>query len=352
MLLRVAIVTAPGIGKIALKELNYKKISYTQAITLPLKTQETILLTIKKEYIKKLYTLRTVDDIFLVLYEGINVKNNKDLSHLIVNNLKEKILSVLIYLPQKRKKRTTNFWIFVKQDIDRSVYRRNISNIIGNYILNNFKKWRQREPADIELWSFYSNQKVTLGLRLTDITFRQRKYKVDERSGSLRPTLASALVLLSDPNPNDYFMDPMCGVGTIPIERSFWGPAKFIGGGDIDSHAIKMAKKNVESLNKPIILNCWDSTKPSMLKAHNGNVTKLVSNLPFGKKFCDKKNLKFLYSKAINCWSNLLATEGEMLLLTSQNKIIEAALREIGINFNKMLTFSVQGIYSTVYNIR
>ncbi|MBC2714981.1 MAG: RNA methyltransferase [Desulfobacteraceae bacterium] len=351
MLARIAIVTAPGIGKIAIEELVFKKIPYADAITLPLKTQEVTLFNIKNEHIKNLFSLRTVEDIFIILFEGVDIKKKKDLIRLIQNNLKDNILSKLTYLPAKKKKTTTNFWVFVKQDNDRFVHRGDISDIISNYISKYFKKWIKREPADVELWAFYAKQKVTLGIRLTKISFRQRKYKEIERSGSLRPTLASALILLSNPKPDDYFIDPMCGVGTILIERSFWGPTTFIGGGDIDERAVEIAKDNTKSINTHIMIDCWDSTIFSALKDHHGKVNKIVTNIPFGKKFGEKKELKLLYTKALNCWYKVLSTEGEIFLLTSQNKIIESVLKEIAMNYKKIHSFSVQGIYSTVYKI-
>ena len=148
MYLRIALVTAKGVGNISIMELKLKNIPYSKVVTCMLKTQEVTFVSVEYKYVNTLFLLRTVEDIFVVLYEEISVLNNNDIKNLISKNLKSRIISNLKYIQSKRKrKKTTNFWVFVKQDRDRLVHRKNIATTITNYISENFKLWKEREPS-------------------------------------------------------------------------------------------------------------------------------------------------------------------------------------------------------------
>src|SRR4051794_5728099 len=67
---------------------------------------------------------------------------------------------------------------------------------------------------------------VILALRLSDERMRHREYKLEHMPASLRPTAAAALAWLTQPDDDDVFLDPMCGAGTILIERANMGRYK------------------------------------------------------------------------------------------------------------------------------
>lgn len=348
---RIALVTAPGVSELSLEEISARKVKYSNKTFLPLKTQEVVLVDIDDADVGELRTLRTADDIFYILQEDVVVERNRDLNRLIPPAFKSKLLSALSFLPEKKAKSGTNYWVFVKQDKDQLVYRRDIASTIGEHLAQSFRRWEAREPADVELWVFYVRNRATVGLRLTDIKFRQRSYKEEERPGSLRPTLAASLVLLSNPKDSDYFLDPMCGVGTILIERALWRPAVFVGGGDRDEAAIELAGWNLGKIKREISIKQWDATAWEDIAEHEGKVTRLVCNLPFGKKFGAEDNLAALYKRALSQWEKLLAPYGSMTLLTSQGRILEEKAERTGLSCKKMRSLVVQGITTGVYQL-
>jgi len=186
---------------------------------------------------------------------------------------------------QGRPKRgsTTRFAVFIKQDHDYEVYRKDISNQI-ELILQRFNNWTMGEPADVELWGFIKDGSLTICLRLTEQGYRKRNYRVLEREGSLRPTIAAGLVVVGEPNPGDIWLDPMCGSGTIAIERALFGPFERIYAGDIDEKAINIARHNLSTCPKnvrdKIELKVWNATAlPLPAQA----VDVIASNLPWGK---------------------------------------------------------------------
>ena len=84
--------------------------------------------------------------------------------------------------------------------------------------------WRLDEDnAEVEFWATMLRDEFIFTLRLSDDTMRFRDYKISHRPGSLRPSVAAALALVSNPAPDDVFLDPLCGTGTVLIERAHLG---------------------------------------------------------------------------------------------------------------------------------
>ena len=87
------------------------------------------------------------------------------------------------------------------------------------------------------------HREATFSLRLTNVTFRYPKRQRQFSRASLIPTVAHAMVWLSDPQPTDIFVELCCGSGTILSERLVY-PADHIIGGDISS-VMTMAAKQI-----------------------------------------------------------------------------------------------------------
>ena len=144
------------------------------------------------------------------------------------------------------------------------------------------KRWeRVEDEAGLEIWAHLLIDKVVLGLRLSDERMRHREYKLEHLPASLRPTLAYALVWLSKIEATDTFVDPMCGAGTILIERAQAGRYAQIYGGDLRDEAVSAALTNIGNKYKPITVQAWDARD---LPFDSQTIDKIVCNLPFGKQ--------------------------------------------------------------------
>lgn len=64
---------------------------------------------------------------------------------------------------------------------------------------------------------------ATLTLDTSGVGLHKRGYRVGQGSAPLKETLAAALVLLTNWRPDEEFIDPFCGSGTIPIEAALIG---------------------------------------------------------------------------------------------------------------------------------
>ena len=159
--------------------------------------------------------------------------------------------------------------------------------------------------------------------RLTDESFRQHGEKWVHLPASLRPTVAYAMVQQSQPHPGDIFLDPMCGAGTILLERARSEYYRYLLGGDLEWQAIQAAVANIGPRHKPRSLFHWNALK---LPLGDYSVDKIVCNLPFGKQITLPH--PDFYKNFLREASRVLRPEGRMVLLVSDRKQLVSAAQK------------------------
>lgn len=135
-------------------------------------------------------------------------------------------------------------------------------------------RWREADPADIELWVHQTGSRWRSGIRLTGGKRSRRSSRQLERAGALRPSVAAAMVRLAGA-PRGWLLDPFCGTGTVLIEAavSGWQPV----GSDIDERATPLASVNASA---PVAV-----ADARALPLEASTAAAVASNLPFGKRF-------------------------------------------------------------------
>jgi SAM-dependent methyltransferase len=349
---RVALLTAEDVGEIALDELTQRKISFARPSIIRIRNQDLVVVSVERKAIAGLFGLRVIEDIFAVLEEGVSLPDERKLHRLTPRTLRERTIEALPLSRRRRgKKASTTFWVFVKQDEDHDVWRRSIAEQLVGFYSGTFARWTAREPAEVEVWAFLSEGRALVGLRLTDATFRQRRYKRDERPGSLRPTLAAAVLLAAQPGEEEVVLDPMCGVGTLLLEYGIAHPDARLIGGDRDRHALALAKANAERAGVTVSFHHGDATTGEMFPGLEGEVSLIVCNLPFGKQFGAHQDLMVLYRRALQRWRSLLQPGGRMVLLTSRPNLIHQVAGRLGLVARDKYSFMVQGIRAGVVTV-
>ncbi len=210
--------------------------------------------------------------------------------------------------------------------------------------------WRiDEQRADVEFWATMLADEFFLAIRLSDERMRHRDYKVIDRPGSLRPAVAAALGWLSEPDPNDVVLDPLCGVGTILIERAHLGRYRLLIGGDSDREAIAAARANVGPRYKPIQLERWDATA---LALENASISKIVTNLPWGAKYGSHAGNRRLYPRLLAEFRRVLQKDGLMVMLTAEVQLMREAIARSDLIADKILRVSILGASAAVYVCR
>ncbi|MFC1717448.1 methyltransferase domain-containing protein [Candidatus Poribacteria bacterium] len=210
--------------------------------------------------------------------------------------------------------------------------------------------WRiNRQNPTLEFRMDLEESDALFGLRLTDETTRQRSYKIAHLPASLKPTVAYCMVLLSEPSPTDVFVDPMCGAGTIPIERAFFGPYDKITGGDISEDIVMSAKSNVEASRRSIDLELWNV---SAMPLPDHSVDRIVCNLPFGKRIGSQTENQRLYSSFFKEMVRVLKPGGKAVLLTSERELMKQLFQQYrSINMRRYLRIDLLGVRAYIYVI-
>ena len=190
--------------------------------------------------------------------------------------------------------------------------------------------WLPETGAKYQLQFSVMNDRVQLYLDTSGPGLHKRGYRANGNDAPLRETLAAAMVMLTRYRGREFFWDPFCGSGTIPIEaaliaknrapgldRSFaaqrwknmdsklWLEAgdeamdkEFHGhydiwGGDIDPAAVELAKHNAELAG---VEDCIRFEVADAGKFHrDSEYGQLVTNPPYGERLLEKKEAEELY---------------------------------------------------------
>ncbi|MCS0653969.1 class I SAM-dependent RNA methyltransferase [Cytobacillus firmus] len=181
----------------------------------------------------------------------------------------------------------------------------------------------------------------------------KRGYRAGQGEAPLKETLAAALVMLTNWNPEKPFADPFCGSGTIPIEaaligqniapgfnREFisegwsWIPEKVwedarneaedlanydqpldITGADIDHRMVKIAEENAFEAGLGDLINFKQMQVRDFTTAKEYGV--IVGNPPYGERLGEKAAVQRMYAEMgsafapLDTWSIYILTSDE-----------------------------------------
>jgi 23S rRNA G2445 N2-methylase RlmL len=162
----------------------------------------------------------------------------------------------------------------------------------------------------------------------------------------LRPSVAAALAILSKPAHEDTFLDPLCGTGTVLIERAHLGRYAQLLGGDSDPDTLEAARENIGPRYKPIELRRWDATA---LPLEDASVDKIVSNLPWGMKHGSHSDNRRLYPRLISEFRRVLKPRGTMVLLSAETRLMSELWSKEHLRPNQILRVTVLGAPAAIY---
>lgn len=188
---------------------------------------------------------------------------------------------------------------------------------------------------------------AVFSLRLTNAAFRYRKEERRFAAAALRPTVAHALVWLSNPEETDAFVDPCCGSGTILSERLAY-PFLRVEGGDLSKEAVDASRDNIGYPDR-VSIRHWDARQ---LPLDSGCIDKIVTNLPFGRQIAADENLVGLYGDMFKEMKRVLRDKGSALCLTDAAVAVQAAADRSGLSFTGERALSLKGLHPTLFSLK
>jgi tRNA (guanine6-N2)-methyltransferase len=209
------------------------------------------------------------------------------------------------------------------------------------------RRWKLvPENAQVEVWLTMLGAEALVGLRLTTAEQRQRG-KTAHVPASLRPSVAAALVRLTNPEPEDVFLDPFCGAGTILVERAHAERHRLILGGDTSEEALGASRENIGPRHKPLELHRWDAKS---IPLESGSVSAIATNPPFGRQLGSREENEVLYPAFLQEAHRLLRPNGRLVVLTPETRIMRRELTPPRWKTTDRITIQVLGRRATIYS--
>ena len=110
--------------------------------------------------------------------------------------------------------------------------------------------------------------------------------------------------------------------------------------------AVEMARRNARSSGVMATWRVWDARS---LPFDGASVTRILTNLPFGKQIGAHETNVDLYRALIQEFGRVLTPDGLMVTLTSEDRLWDKVLREEGWNIVKKVILVVLGQPASIF---
>ncbi len=166
-------------------------------------------------------------------------------------------------------------------------------------------------------------------LRLSPRPLSARAWRVCDMPGALNATIASVMLRLTRPAPDDYVVNLACGSGTLLIERLALGPARRAIGCDLDAGALACAQENLAAsgyASAVTLARCDVGRAP----LPGGCATMVCVDLPFGMLVGTHQANERLYPRVLAEAGRLAAARGMMAAITQELRLFERVVAAQG----------------------
>lgn len=189
-------------------------------------------------------------------------------------------------------------------------------------------------------------------IRMAPRPLSVREWRVCDYEGGLNAAVAHAMVLLTNPAPDDIFLNPACGSGTLLVERISDTPARLVIGCDLDPEAIRCANENIRAADAQSSLRVypWDAR---FLPLRSNRVDVLSSDLPFGHDVGSHAENEVLYPQLLSETARVAKLNARFVLITHEVKLMNSLLeqsKEWIVDY--VLPITLRGLHPRIYVLR
>lgn len=293
--------------------------------------------------VDKLFYLRCVDNLYYFIARFPVGRHKSDL-----RRLEENMAALDLRFVESISPLNGGYFVNASRRGKHSYSRFQAADASMNGIAKICPQWPKGNPAkhSVEFRLDIAEENALFYLRLTEPAFRFRGRNRLFSRAALTPTVAHALVWLSAPEPEDIFIDPCCGSGTILSERRLY-PYKKVFGGDIAEEAVVTAQYNLKSISN-IQIRQWDAGN---LPFDTGYADKIVTNLPFGRQIGSTECLGELYKNILKEFSRVLKENGKAVVLCEDAQLLYQAAQQASLECKELSRLSLKGILPAVFEM-
>ncbi len=334
---------APGLAKVLQKELNFVgATSRDQKLFVKLQRNHDLIFANKVKSDLRLDEIRTAEMVLRCPAYGRFKISQRQLALM---------AETLTHLGPRRLVVSVAGQVFQRQDLARFLTK---SLAERGYSFD--------DDVEDEVWMFCIDESWYFGLPV----FKSRALRderASEREGALPPTIAAAMAFASVPRAHDVVFDPCCGSGTLLAEFHRYAREAKLTGVDIDPHAVKIARKNMEILvgetsdTEGLIAGPHNETRltvgDSRTQTAPEGLTLTLANLPFGVQFGDRASNPALYRDLIAASLNSATPEWRGMFLTSDTESFAQSVRDLAVTPPEvMFKVKIRGELATCYRIK
>ena len=275
-------------------------------------------------------SLNTAEDVFVLVARARGVQaDRRGLSELAAATLTSRLLDAGLRTFSACWDQTPRTFRVVARKTGEHVYRRvDAQRAVESALRTRLPQVQLVDDnADAEFWLTIIGATALLGLRLSSAAMRSHSYPFTSLPAALKPGIARAMAHLSQPSPTDRILDPLCGAGTLLLERAAVGPWEALAGGDRDPEALSVARANAAAAGLNVHLEQWDALD---LPLPDRCVDVALTNPPFGKRLEIPGHEAYpFYRRLLSELCRVLVPEGRLVLITSQTEAMQRALRNL-----------------------
>jgi tRNA (guanine6-N2)-methyltransferase len=183
-------------------------------------------------------------------------------------------------------------------------------------------------------------------IRLTPRPLVTRHWRVCDLQGALNAGAAYAMVLLTDPTPDDIYCNLATGSGTLLIERAAWGPSRSLVGVDHANHSC--AQVNLAAAKCAATCISGDLRQVPLA---DSSVSVIAADLPFGQLTGSHDVNQALYPVALREAARIAMSNARAVIITHEIRLMEETLkthRHLW-KVNKTLKVDLRGINPRIY---
>lgn len=348
MVVKYYVTTVPGLEKISWSEISSK----LNNVKLLNETDGMLFFSYDGNF-KELINLRTVNDIYIFVGSIPGLTRSRNSLGEIFRRVGSFNLDTCLRIHKEahggKGKKNITFKVVSTMTGKHNFRRIDAQKSVELSLMRRYGWKLNLESPTLEFRMDLEEDNFLFGLKLTDERLQRNDYKLSHVPASLQPPVAHCMVLLSEPSQSDVFTDPMCGAGTIIIERALAGPYRHIIGGDISIDSINSAKINISASKKEIHLILWDALN---IPLSNNTIDKVVSNIPFGKQTGDGIDNKPFYSNFFKEIKRVIRPGGKAVLLTPEKSLMNKLISQhSNANLEKIYPINLSGIKAYIFVI-
>ncbi|MDP8924244.1 MAG: methyltransferase domain-containing protein, partial [Chloroflexota bacterium] len=166
-----------------------------------------------------------------------------------------------------------------------------------------------------------------LTARISPRPLAARSWRRCNLPGALNATVAAVMADLTEPAPDDVYLNFACGSGTLLVERALAGPARRLVGCDVDPGALACAAENATAAGlTDTELHAWDAT---VLPLADAGLDALTVDLPFGQLVGSHTTNEQLYPRLLAEAARVAKSGARLVAITQQFRLLEQSAREL-----------------------